>query len=483
MGLSDNEPSIDLDRLTAALKEMEADIGLLDDDSFGRSGRLAWEAARFSVHSALKEQFLGYGEAHAATASLGTLKVSGTVRLSWTVLKNAIIRGFLWAPRGKEFLIWANPRRKETPGGIYEDPFTDELAAELGRRRATILERPIRRGHAGPTPFRVWFADLRDIIAVILRLFVPSRLPKAVARMAQQVEAYLQAALGQDISIEPIVQRAYYSLIRSRIASRWMLRWLRPGAILMVCSYGQEGLVLAAKDLSIPTVEIQHGVITQHHLGYSFPGESEKLSFPDYLWLFGDFWRDINDFPIREKNLAVLGYPYFDRLRKGLKVTAQKQIVFVSQGTIGRELSLFAVKNAAFLTQEWKIVYKLHPGEVANWTKRYPWLLEASKAGAVTVLEGDSPSLYELFAASQWQVGVYSTAIFEGLALGCKAILLNLPGIEYMEPLVEAGFVRVLHPRGTLDLSPHYQLPEADYIFAPDWRERFHTLIEGVARV
>jgi len=37
------------------------------------------------------------------------------------------------------------------------------------------------------------------------------------------------------------------------------------------------------------------------------------------------------------------------------------------------------------------------------------------------------------------QIGVYSTSLFEGMALGARTILVDLPGIESMTGVLEAG--------------------------------------------
>ena len=39
-------------------------------------------------------------------------------------------------------------------------------------------------------------------------------------------------------------------------------------------------------------------------------------------------------------------------------------------------------------------------------------------------------------------VGVYSTAIYEGLAFGLQAFLVDAPGIELMRPLLESEHVK-----------------------------------------
>jgi hypothetical protein len=46
-------------------------------------------------------------------------------------------------------------------------------------------------------------------------------------------------------------------------------------------------------------------------------------------------------------------------------------------------------------------------------------------------------NLYEQLANSEFQAGVFSTALYEGIEFNCKTILLDLPGIEYMDNFIE----------------------------------------------
>ena len=45
--------------------------------------------------------------------------------------------------------------------------------------------------------------------------------------------------------------------------------------------------------------------------------------------------------------------------------------------------------------------------------------------------------LYEYLAKSEYQAGVFSTALYEGVEFNCKTILLKLPGIEYMDQFIK----------------------------------------------
>ena len=41
--------------------------------------------------------------------------------------------------------------------------------------------------------------------------------------------------------------------------------------------------------------------------------------------------------------------------------------------------------------------------------------------------------------SAEYQIGVYTSALFEGIELGCRTLLLPLPGIEHMERLLKSN--------------------------------------------
>lgn len=49
--------------------------------------------------------------------------------------------------------------------------------------------------------------------------------------------------------------------------------------------------------------------------------------------------------------------------------------------------------------------------------------------------------LYRLLAESNYQVGAFSTAIYEGLMFNCKTFILDVPGVEYLDDLIDEGHV------------------------------------------
>src|SRR5262249_1193882 len=157
-------------------------------------------------------------------------------------------------------------------------------------------------------------------------------------------------------------------------------------------------------------------VISRQNLGYHFPlPDCRKQLFADHLFVFGDFWRSAASYPIPQERIWTVGYPYLEQRRRAVTDVARaSRVLFLSQPGIGAAPWRLAVATARHPQRRGDVVYKLHPGERATWREDYPWLLDAP----LRVIDGETPHLYELFAASTMQVGVYSTALYEGLTFG-----------------------------------------------------------------
>lgn len=212
----------------------------------------------------------------------------------------------------------------------------------------------------------------------------------------------------------------------------------KPKVIYVVVAYSHHALIAAAKNNSVKTVELQHGVISRFHLGYNYPNCKKEIKcFPDELYVFGEYWKHAADYPISQDRMTSIGFKYFlNNMSEYSDIKRnEKQILFISQGAIGKRLSEYVYKLAKELPN-YNIVYKLHPGEYSRWRSEYSELIKAAKLNNVKIVDTNEKTLYHYFAESNYQVGVFSTAIYEGMAFGCKTVLVDLPGIEYMEDLI-----------------------------------------------
>jgi hypothetical protein len=244
---------------------------------------------------------------------------------------------------------------------------------------------------------------------------------------------------GVSFGINEVVSRILANRKAKLPLLHFLLKRIRPKVAVLVTSYGKEDFIEACKSLGIPVIELQHGVIGRFHLAYSFEGKRRsKRMFPDYLLVFGDYWAHCAEYTIDSNHVISVGFPHFEREKNMCIGTEKKdQILFLSQAVGGETLSKFAVDLSKAPGFDYGIVYKLHPRECDGWQGRYPWLLDS----CIEVIDTQESVLYKLFAESMAQVGLYSTALYEGLGFGLDTFLVDAGGAEYFNLLIENGMV------------------------------------------
>ncbi|ODR97413.1 hypothetical protein AUC69_12440 [Methyloceanibacter superfactus] len=183
-------------------------------------------------------------------------------------------------------------------------------------------------------------------------------------------------------------------------------------------------------------IELQHGIISPFHLGYSWPGRPQVPYSPDELWCFGKFWPESTPLPAKTSS-RVIGAPYvYELAAKAVGPRDEKIVVFTSQGVVGQQLFGMALE-AARRRPDLQIVFRLHPSEILE---QY----EDSLRGCDDVpsnfsLSHRDPNIFALLATAAIQVGAFSTTLFEGMSLGTRTIVVDLPGAEYMRPVIGKG--------------------------------------------
>lgn len=337
----------------------------------------------------------------------------------------------------RDILFLCNPRRILRDDGYWWDIYTDFIIEDIGMSYAAIEDSSSLSHRRPARTTGLLDLDLLDFLRYIAEKLglINVSLSAEEKKLILNIRLEILRRTDVDIDIERMITRRLgYRKIWNPFY-RFILRRIKPKVIVLVTSYNKEDFIEAAKSLSIPIIELQHGAISPYHPGYSFPGKSKKDTFPDLYFAFGDHWKDLADFPIDKNRTISMGFPFLDEeMNKYADLPKKEQILFISQSSIGEKLSKFAT-TLSKLEHGYKIVFKLHPLECKGWRVKYPWLAEAD----LDVVDDSKPSLYKIFSESKIQIGVYSTAIYEGLAFGLATYLLDVPGVEYFESLVETG--------------------------------------------
>ena len=320
-----------------------------------------------------------------------------------------------------------HPRK---PNGV--EIYTDELRAALGDR-ALILDSGI---NGTPLPGSKNLDFFTSAAGAVHRRTADDR----------GIQQALEKLTGVRIPVGALLAREVPKHLRLRALYRALLRKHRITTVYLVVAYFHQHIVGAARDLGIRVVELQHGAISPFHLGYSYPGRPVVADQPDELWCFGSYWTDVADLPAGMRT-EVMGAPFLPK--PGPK--DPRRVVFLSQGTIGTEL----VKVADAVAKErpdLEVLYRLHPSErPADYT--IPSGVDLSTGG----------STLDLLATTTYQVGVSTTALFEGMALGCRTAVADLPGHEYLDPAIAKGHALLMQDPAQLAAAPICPDPAAYY--------------------
>ena len=423
-----------------------------------------WERIRFRVFRNITRE-RGRGQAH--TDSGDGLKDYLHGFKLW--LKNVVSKNPYFTNE-HDFLFIGHQRRKLEEDSYWWDIYCDPIH-EQGELDYVHMETPYLLSHRRPAKTEnLRYLELIQYGGTLQRklgLRSPS-LPNDVVSRLREAEAEIRRRFDVDIDLVAEAREALHIRNTTLPLYERLLERVDPEVVVLVVSYGKETLIEACKRKEIPVVELQHGVIYDHHFGYSYPDGATKTTFPDYLLTFGEFWNENVRFPIPDDRVIPVGYPYLEqRLDRYSDIEPAEQLLFISQGTIGRDLSQFALEVHEDDRIAHEVVYKLHPGEYDRWENEYPWLADSD----VRVIDESEPPLYRLFAESSAQIGVGSTAVYEGLCFDLETFVFEADGADVLRPLIEDGVASTIGTVEELVASLHSkngQRFDRDRFFKPN---------------
>jgi|GEM_PF-567895 len=483
--------------LCDTLLSLEAERKLLELELRGVA---LWSLLRMPVYYELTRALGLFDAPHGSSRWRGrALKKA----LLWSY---ASLKSLLSVRRPRDLLIFDHTRKVQVGEGyidIYTHPLICSLmeaerAGELSFEVYEYLSYQSERASGRERARR--YTDLLISGAKLWARLTPIRLTPEERATLKTLEDALEERVGVRLEL---TQRSAgllraFELMKRRFHQ--LLKAHRPRVVISVVSYvhSMSALTEAARGLGIETIELQHGTFSPYHLGYHYPDQEAPAPYStDYLFTFGDFWREAATLPFKPDQVKVYGFGHLHSRLSGVaqSQTREREVLFLSQGVISAPLVAYAVALAEANRARHlglTITYKLHPSEYTTWRSSLPALSSSARGGALSVIDQQSPSLYELMSRAHWQVGVFSTALYEGLTLGCQTILVDLPGVEYMERLIDeqvVGFVTthdeliehisrsILDTQSAHDASPPNELGEARF-FAPPNDETTRWLIE-----
>jgi hypothetical protein len=431
-----------------------------------------WERLRTSVYRSILNSIDIHGARHNTTEKTMPHILKGAYLWARNiVLRNPLVGG------EHDILVWGHQRRKQFNDGYWWDIYTDPLfdAVDLDYQQ---METAYRLNHHRPA--KTSNLDYLDLITYSSTIY--RKLSRGDGRLDSPMVDTIEEQFAEEFDVDIDVGRLAYEKITDRkiylpLYQR-ILRRVNPEIVLTVVGYSKETFIEACRREGIPVVELQHGFLGDYHIGYSFPEGISKVYKPDYMFSFGPYWTDA--VPMFDTDdVFNVGYQHFESgCKKNYNIQRTNELLFISQGVHGHELSKVATDLAIDYSHDFDIIYKLHPTEYNYWKEEYPWLAES----AIDVVQGDV-DLYELQARARAQLGVNSTALFEGLRFGTPVVLFETNGICRMSRLINEYDIPVVSDAGELlEVIPTLDEQQVDprMFFTENPSEKFEEAIETI---
>ncbi len=270
-----------------------------------------------------------------------------------------------------------------------------------------------------------------------------------------------------------------------------------PSIIVMYDEYGalQLSLINEAKKRNIPTVSLQHGLITDNILSYYHKPEhitnkNSSLNFPlpDKMCVWSERAKtNLVQFGMFHPSIPVItGDPKVDFLPKAIKTfelekiskkfNVQKNnkiILFATENLPNQKERVMVAKNVISLMKSlmnFHLILKIHPNETD--ISIYKKLISEYGLSNYTIIK--DANLYELLYLADIVIVSYSTVGVEAMRMGKPVISLNLMDLHNDAPIIrEKVAIEVREPVDLLTttkkyLEPHYsqKLIENGKIFA-----------------
>ena len=246
----------------------------------------------------------------------------------------------------------------------------------------------------------------------------------------------------------------------------------KPAAVIMHDEYGalQLAMISAARKKGIPTVSLQHGLISGEQIAYvhersHISGERPELLFPipDRMCVWGEGAHrhliEVANFPPSVP--IITGDPKIDFLEQALRSFDRRSIAAKLGISEGKKIIVFATENlpsaekellakavftAAREIPECFLVVKVHPNEEDD--QFYRQLAGAYSLASFSVLR--HANLYELLYMADLVIVAFSTVGAEAMRMGKPVISLNLTQLHDSVPFIKNNVATVVRDAESL---------------------------------
>lgn len=202
--------------------------------------------------------------------------------------------------------------------------------------------------------------------------------------------------------------------------TRFFLRWKKPKAVFLTTYYTNSARVFACKELGIPVVESQHGLVSRAHLAYQLTKADPRL-LPDYYLSYGT--QEVGDMEgsafKQHVEIIPTGHFYLNHVSQQAEMAKPEgvryRIVVTAQDIFEGPFIQWMNTLSEMLTEDELILIPRR--------KSVAWYRELGLSERVRYIDGDT---YHLIRSADIHSTVFSSCAVEAIGLERPNILINL---------------------------------------------------------
>ena len=381
------------------------------------------------------------------------------------VLKHALRilwKNFIFYKNKKcKILITEEPNQYNAEGKFYESMITTGVADHY-KEEALLLARFVikedKKNFRYPdTYFMVIPALKMSIINKFYRIFgMDKSIKREIRTELDDIVEQIFRITHVQLDIDAICNNAYNAYLTRKVYYTYYLKILSKkniDAVVEYCYYSFNNMILneAAKSMGVPTIELQHGAMGPKHPAYNFLSNENINTFPDFIFVYSDFWKECTRFPLDNSHAIVTGSCDYDlKIKKYPKIKKTEKLEILFIGQTNEFIFEAALKTCEYIKKhnliQYSVCFRKHPREKVNYYEKYA---ETNKyLDILTIVSCDEEDVYYSLSRACAVVSMASTVLYESVAYDLPIYIIKSENTEAVWPLVEKGYAKIL---GTVD--------------------------------
>ena len=361
--------------------------------------------------------------------------------------------------------------------GKYVDKNFQGIVEHFGEDNVLLVE---RLSHGAVSHKKHAQCQTKRLCSYSILLAFAAVLPKVKVDVEGE-EVLQEAAKKYNVTVDH--QYIFKNFYRQYRAVKWFLKWKKPHTVFVNCYYGKSAVIRAAKELGIPVVETQHGLIREQDSSYFAAVKLDSSLIPDRVLTFGT-----QELEILSKTGAIVSpeqcIPIGSYMMDAILSNKTQHDVLETFVTNFKRTIAVSGQEGEFEPQAvaWvNALAKANPDLGIIYVPRMVTLEKGFYNFEPNVLVCKTVSVYDVIRRCDIHATVYSTCALEAGSLGKPTILMNCNGLadyylrELMPPEVVLGIANTPeelaeHCAKELKSEDEYRALNAT-LFVPDQKQ------------